>query len=126
MLTLPATRTLKLIVAAVIVAAAGTTTGHAQTASKMKMTTDIPANITTPDSVETRLGTLKFTDGFPDDSTVHKRHEIISRTVALLVIKWHWRAPIFKVVFFARPTVTYFDSRARHRAGEVTKLNQNL
>ena len=41
----------------------------AQTAPKMKMTTDIPAEITTPDSVETRLGRLKFFDGFPDDAT---------------------------------------------------------
>jgi hypothetical protein len=39
---------------------------------KMKMTTDIPASITTPDSVETRLGTLKFTDGFPDAATTEK------------------------------------------------------
>ncbi|MCX5973277.1 MAG: hypothetical protein NTU59_01105 [Coprothermobacterota bacterium] len=38
--------------------------------SKPKMATDIPASITTPDSVETRLGTLKFFDGFPDDATV--------------------------------------------------------
>src|SRR5450432_990277 len=36
---------------------------------KMKMTTDIPPAITTPDAVETRLGTLKFFDGFPDDAT---------------------------------------------------------
>ena len=36
----------------------------------MKMTTDIPPQITTPDSVETRLGTLTFIDGFPDDATV--------------------------------------------------------
>ena len=34
------------------------------------MATDIPAAITIPDSVETRLGTLRFTDGFPDDATV--------------------------------------------------------
>ena len=33
-------------------------------------TTDIPASITTPDSVETRLGTLRFFDGFPDEATV--------------------------------------------------------
>ena len=43
--------------------------GQAQTPPKMKMTTDIPADITTPDSVETRLGTLKLFDGFPDDAT---------------------------------------------------------
>ena len=48
---------------------ATTTTAQAQSAPKMKMTTDIPANITTPDLVETRLGTLRFFDGFPDDKT---------------------------------------------------------
>jgi hypothetical protein len=48
---------------------------HAQTPPKMKMTTPIPESITTPDSVETRLGTLKFTDGFPDDTTVQKVYD---------------------------------------------------
>jgi hypothetical protein len=42
---------------------------------KMKMTTDIPEAITTPDSVETRLGTLKFFDGFPDDATTSKVYD---------------------------------------------------
>ena len=37
-----------------------------------RMATDIPQAITTPASVETRLGTLRFTDGFPDDATVEK------------------------------------------------------
>ncbi len=45
---------------------------QAQTAPKMKMTTPVPPGITTPDSVETRLGILKFTDGFPDDATIKK------------------------------------------------------
>src|ERR1700733_1260849 len=47
----------------------GTNTVQAQTAKKFKMTTNIPASITTPDTVQTRLGTLKFFDGFPDDKT---------------------------------------------------------
>jgi hypothetical protein len=38
--------------------------------SKYKMTTDIPAGIITPDRVETRLGTLRFFDGYPDEATV--------------------------------------------------------
>lgn len=45
------------------------------TAPKMRMTTDIPSQITTPDSVETRLGTLRFFDGFPDDATVEKVYD---------------------------------------------------
>ena len=40
--------------------------------TKAKMATDIPAAITMPDRVETRLGTLQFSDGFPDDATVEK------------------------------------------------------
>ncbi len=43
--------------------------------AKPKMATDIPASITTPDSVETRLGTLNFFDGFPDDATVQTVYE---------------------------------------------------
>jgi hypothetical protein len=39
---------------------------------KMKMATDIPESITTPDSVETRIGTLKLFDGYPDDATTQK------------------------------------------------------
>lgn len=35
-----------------------------------KMATDIPRSITTPDTVETRLGTLRFFDGLPDEATV--------------------------------------------------------
>ena len=42
---------------------------------KFKMTTDIPASITTPDVVETSLGTLRFFDGFPDDATVRKVYD---------------------------------------------------
>jgi hypothetical protein len=34
------------------------------------MATEIPTSILTPDSVETRLGTLRFFDGFPDEETV--------------------------------------------------------
>ena len=40
-----------------------------------KMTTDIPEAILTPDSVETRLGTLRFFDGFPDETTVRKLYD---------------------------------------------------
>jgi hypothetical protein len=40
--------------------------------TKSKFATDIPSAITMPDRVETRLGTLQFTDGFPDDATVEK------------------------------------------------------
>ena len=41
----------------------------------MKMTTDIPPSLVTPNTVETRIGTLKFTDGFPDDATAAKVYD---------------------------------------------------
>src|SRR5512137_2766543 len=44
--------------------------GDAVIAKQYKMTTEIPQGILTPDQVETRLGTLKFFDGFPDEATV--------------------------------------------------------
>jgi hypothetical protein len=37
---------------------------------RMAMSTDIPPAITTPDRVETRIGTLEFFDGFPTEETV--------------------------------------------------------
>ena len=47
----------------------------ARSVPTMKMTIDIPASIATPDTVETRLGTLHFLDGFPDDATVAKVYD---------------------------------------------------
>ena len=38
--------------------------------ARPKMATDIPASITTPNVVKTRLGTLNFFDGLPDAATV--------------------------------------------------------
>jgi hypothetical protein len=46
---------------------------HAQ--APPKMATPIPPDITTPDSVETSLGTLKFFDGLPDKETVRNVYD---------------------------------------------------
>jgi hypothetical protein len=43
--------------------------------STPSMATEIPASILTPDEVETRLGTLRFFDGFPDEETVEKVYD---------------------------------------------------
>ncbi|MGB6648080.1 MAG: DUF1254 domain-containing protein [Bacteroidota bacterium] len=39
------------------------------------MTTDIPESLLMPNEVETRLGTLRFTDGFPDEATAQKVYD---------------------------------------------------
>ena len=53
---------------------ATTATVDAQQA-RYKMTTDIPASITTPDSVQTSLGTLRFFAGFHNTATVMKVYD---------------------------------------------------
>jgi hypothetical protein len=67
-------KTLSLASAALTFAAIFMTCAAAQTA-KPKMATDIPPEITTPDSIDTPLGTLKFFDGFPDDATIQKVYD---------------------------------------------------
>ncbi|MDA9523649.1 hypothetical protein XI06_26090 [Bradyrhizobium sp. CCBAU 11434] len=44
-------------------------------AQQYKMQTPIPPGVAIPDKVETRLGMLKFFDGFPDDATVEKLYD---------------------------------------------------
>src|SRR5512132_1672293 len=58
----------KLVTAAAVLALIVTT----MTASAQQMTTDMPKSITTPDQVQSRLGTLNFKDGIPDNATAQK------------------------------------------------------
>lgn len=44
-------------------------------AATYKMTTPIPDGIEVPDQEDSRLGILKFFDGFPDDATVEKLYD---------------------------------------------------
>jgi hypothetical protein len=45
-----------------------------------KYSPDVPAKITTPDTVETRIGTLRFKDGAPDPATVELAYDQIDFT----------------------------------------------
>ncbi len=62
---------LSIVVVAMLIAS----TAHAQTTPRMKMSTELPPGIASPDKVETRLGSLSFFDGFPDDASVEKLYE---------------------------------------------------
>ncbi len=44
-------------------------------ATQYKNSTTIPPGIKLPDTVKTRLGTLKFFDGFPDKATIEKLYD---------------------------------------------------
>ena len=61
-------KTRNVIIAILLIGVIAATTSAAE-APKMKMTTEIPESITTPDSVETRIGTLEFFDGIPTKET---------------------------------------------------------
>ncbi|MGB5817372.1 MAG: DUF1254 domain-containing protein [Thermoanaerobaculia bacterium] len=67
----------KMMTAAVVAVLMAANVGWAQEPPKMKMTTEIPAGITTPDTIETRLGDLNFFDGVPDDETVQKVYNFL-------------------------------------------------
>ena len=58
---------------AVTAVALAATYANAQTAPKYSA--KVPPYITTPDTVETRIGTLKFFDGLPDPETVKKVYD---------------------------------------------------
>lgn len=65
----------KLITVAMVavVLAAGIT--WAAEPPKMKMTTEVPEGVATPDKLETRLGTLTSVDGVPDKATAQKIYD---------------------------------------------------
>src|SRR6202167_1101105 len=65
---------LKFVVALAFgVAAIGPACAYEQ--SSAKYSAKVPSYITTPDAVQTRIGTLKFFDGLPDQETVQKVYD---------------------------------------------------
>ncbi len=74
-----------ILVALVAVGLASTAGAEAPT---MKYSTEIPANVITPDRTETRLGTLEFTDGFPTAETSEKIWDFMdfSRAVEVMIM----------------------------------------
>ena len=52
-----------------------TSVGKQAAPQKMKMTTEIPPGIATPDRLDTRLGTLTLFDGVPDKATAQKIYD---------------------------------------------------
>jgi len=73
-MTTASTKTLSMVLAVSFVGVIAATTFAAEP-PRMKMTTDIPESIMTPDTVETRIGTLSFFDGYPDDATTQKVYD---------------------------------------------------
>ena len=68
--------------------ATGMTAALAAVPPKMKMTTEIPVNVVTPDRTETRLGALEFVDGVPTEATAQKvwDHLDFARAVEVMIM----------------------------------------
>jgi len=81
-------RLLILIAVAIIVSitiggCSETTEQQTKESPKMKMTTEIPESITTPDKVETRIGTLEFFDGIPTKKTAELVYDYLDFSRAM-------------------------------------------
>ena len=68
-------RYLKNLLTNMLVVGMFATTAPAQSPPKANTPTEIPPGIAIPDKMDTRLGTLRFFDGFPDDATVEKLYD---------------------------------------------------
>ena len=68
---------MKLLSCAALVSILALTTApvSAQQKSQPKYSASVPSDILTPDTVQTRIGTLNFVDGLPDQDTVEKVYD---------------------------------------------------
>lgn len=57
------------------IVAVSASSSNGQETAKYKMTTPIPSGIESPAKIETRLGTLNFFDGVPDNASVEKLYD---------------------------------------------------
>lgn len=60
---------------AMVAALVSVNSAWAKEPPRMKMTTEIPPGIATPDTLDTRIGTLNFFDGVPDEATTQKVYD---------------------------------------------------
>jgi hypothetical protein len=104
-----------------IVFCLGTTAGQVQSAQKMitqtpkmKMTTPIPENRTTPGKVETSIGTLEFFDGVPVGETKEALFDFVDRGRAV------------EVFINMTPAASMYSLRQGHRDLGLTASHQIL
>jgi hypothetical protein len=97
------------------------------------MATDIPKSITIPDSVDTRLGTLKFKDGFPDDATVQKVYDnldfqrgVQAMLVAMPAASIHAQRKAFGAFGPYNQTVVIFESLMDSRSLFLTANTETV
>jgi hypothetical protein len=117
--------------AATLVCVLAVTTLPAQSAPPMKMTTELTPGIAIPDTVETRLGTLNFFDGFPDDASVEKLYDnldfqraVQAYLLALPAISQAYNRSEILKLGPANTTVPIFESRMDSKSIFLTPNTQ--
>ena len=91
--------------------ASHTTAGLAKS-PKMKMTTPIPESITTPDRVETSIGTFEFFDGVPTKMSTEMAYDFLDKVTA------------YKALLSTIPTVSINEIKRGQAAVGATSSNQ--
>jgi hypothetical protein len=81
---------------------------------KMKMTTPIPENLTTPDKVKTSIGTLEFYDGVPVGRTREMLYDFVDRGRAV------------EAFINMTPAASMYSLRQGHRDQGLTECHQIL
>jgi hypothetical protein len=81
---------------------------------RMKMTTPIPVNITTPDKVKTSVGTLEFFDGVPVGNTKETLYDFVDRGRAV------------EVFINMTPAASMYSLRRGQRDEGLTECHQIL
>ncbi|MGD8980177.1 MAG: DUF1254 domain-containing protein, partial [Desulfobacterales bacterium] len=99
---------------AVPVSASATKTKMITQTPRMKMTTPIPEKVTTPNKVETSIGTLEFFDGVPIGKTKEMLYDFVDRGRAV------------EVFINMTPAASMYSLRQGHRDLGLTESNQIL
>ena len=81
-------------------------------APKMKMTTPIPESISTPDKVETSIGTLEFFDGVPTHETVETAYDFLDKAHGM------------KLFLSTLPSMSVYQLREGQRSAGAENSNQ--
>ncbi|HSP57873.1 MAG TPA: DUF1254 domain-containing protein [Halomonas sp.] len=107
------------------------TTLPAYSAAPMKMTTELTPGIAIPDTVDTRLGTLNFFDGFPDDASVEKLYDnldfqraVQAYLLALPAVSQAYNRSEILKLGPANTTVPIFESRMDSKSIFLTPNTQ--
>ena len=79
---------------------------------KMKMTTPIPESISTPDKVETSIGTMNYFDGVPTQATVDMSFDFLDKANA------------YKAFLSTLPTVSVNELRMGQKSVGAENSNQ--